>query len=115
MGSHENFSKQLERAASFWKTGIFMEPKNDRHGKGKVKSSFSGDNYAGRVQIYVKLVEKLTPKQWDKLVDATEEAHSEIMAKASETDSEIDVGEDGWQRLDAFQAADMVAMDEDSD
>ena len=92
-----------------------MEPKNDRHGNSKAKSSCSGDNYAGRVQVYVKLVENLTPKQWDKLVDATEDAHSELIAKANETDSEIDVGEDGRQHLDSLQAADMVAMDEDSD
>ena len=74
--SHENFSKQLNCAALLWKTGIYMEPKNDRHGKGKVKSSFSGNNYIGWVQIYIKLVEKLTLKHWNKLVDATKDTHT---------------------------------------
>ena len=100
---------------SFWKTGVFLHPKNDRTTKNK--TSFSGDMYAGRAQVYIDLVDKLHSRQWNKLVDALTETYNELVEeKSGESDTEIDLtGDEESGHCDALQASDLVALDEDSD
>ena len=100
---------------SFWKTGVFMQPKNDRASRNK--NSFSGDMYAGRAQIYIDLVDKINSRQWHKLVDALTEAYDTLVAeKSGESDTDIDrTGDDEYGHCEALQASDLVALDEDSD